>query len=368
MDVAGHFSTEEIKQMDQVQGGPDTEKYGAPYYGKLWEILESEPTIKEKIALAIKGLLNLPAEEAYEKVEIVKRENQKILGPQEAEVQPPQFPEEQELAAKGERGDTEIAFMPEEMMSFMWDLYPEEIPIEERINEETGLPEFWFWDTVLPIVCAVAVNVAFPGLGLAAGSAIGGGLGSLGASAIHNLTTDDPAQKRDIWDIGGRALLSGALGYVGGSGIEAGAAKGWGAGLEAAKTAATSWPGMLAAGAGAGGVGYSQHLKEKAKAETVQEQNEKRINDYNDYIKSTREEEKKRVDEKNAEDRKYRDIENQRIDNHLKQVEANRQQDIANEKAYQDQRNQQIKEYYAMYYPNISMNGIKDAINKRGVV
>jgi len=254
--------------------------------------------------------------------------------------------------------------MPEEMMSFLWDLYPEEIPIEERINEETGLPEFWFFDLVLPILGGVLGNFLLPGIG----SALGAGLGSVGASTIHNMTTDDPAQKRDLWDIGGRAMLSGALGYAGGAGVNAGASGGWGAGLEAAKNSLTSWPGMLAAGAGAGGMGYSQHLKEKAKAGTVQEQNEKRINDYNDYIKSTREEEKKRVDEKNAEDRKYRDIENQRIDNHLKQVEANRLQDIANEKAYQDQRNQQIKEYYAMYYPNISMNGIKDAINKRGVV
>jgi hypothetical protein len=366
MDVAGHFQAEEIKQMDQFQGGSDTEKYGAPYYGKLWEMIESDPTIKEKISLAVQGLMNLPEQEAMEKKKILEQENQKRFGQPEGQVPPPEFPIEQELAAKGEDGDTEIAFMPEAMMSFMWDLYPPEIPVEERLNEETGLPEFWFWDTILPILGGILGQIFIPIPGF--GAAIGSGLGSVGASTIHNLTTDDPAQKRDLWDIGGRALMSGALGYVGGSGIEAGAAKGWGAGLEAAKTAATSWPALLAGGAGALGTGYSNHLKSQAKAQTVQEQNEKRINDYNDYIKSTREEEKKRVDEKNAEDRKYREIENQRIDNHLKQVEANRQQDIANEKAYQDQRNQQIKEYYAMYYPNISMNGIKDVINKRGVV
>lgn len=364
MDVAGHFQAEEIKQMDQFQGGSDTEKYGAPYYGKLWEIIESDQTIKEKIAIAVQGLMNLPEQEAMEKRDLLSKENQKIFGPPESQVPPPQFPIEQELASKGEDGDTEIAFMPEEMMSFLWDLYPEEIPIEERINEETGLPEFGFLDYFLPIMGGFIGTLVLPGIG----TAIGTGLGSVGGSVIHNMTTNDPSQKRDLWDIGGRALLSGALGYVGGSGVNAGASGGWNAGLEAAKTAATSWPGMLAAGAGAGAMGYSQHLKEKAKEGTVQEQNEKRINDYNDYIKSTREEEKKRVDEKNAEDRKYREIENQRIDNYLKQVEANRQQDIANEKAYQDQRNQQIKEYYAMYYPNISMNGIKDAINKRGVI
>jgi hypothetical protein len=364
MDVVGHFKSEEIKQMNQFQGGADLEKYGAPYFGKLWEIINGSPEIKEKISLGIKGLMNLPEEDAEQKLSIISSENQKVFGQIEGEVPPPQYPKEQELASKGEEGDTEVAFMPEEMMEFLWDLYPDEIPVEERVNEETGLPEFGFLDVFLPIVGGVIGTFILPGWGSAAGAA----LGSTTADVIHNFYEHDPEKKRSGWQMLGKALTSGALGYAGGAGIEGLAAGGLGAGGAALGSAATSIPVLAAAGAGGAALAYDDYLKSKKAEQSVAEKNENRINEYNDYMKTTREEEKRRVDEKNAEEKKYREIENARIQEHLKQLEANRREDIANEAAYQNQRNQQIKEYYAKYYPNISMDSIKAINNTRGVV
>jgi hypothetical protein len=364
MDVVGHFKSEEIKQMNQFQGGADLEKYGAPYFGKLWEIINGSPEIKEKISLGIKGLMNLPEEDAEQKLSIISRENQKIFGQVEGEVPPPKYPKEQELAAKGEEGDTEVAFMPEEMMEFLWDLYPEEIPVEERVNEETGLPEFGFLDFLLPVVGGVIGTFILPGIGTGIGSA----LGKTTADVIHNISTDDPEKKRSLLEMLGNALTAGALGYVGGSGIEGLASGVPGGGWAALQGAASSTPLLATAGAGAGALVYDDYLKSKEAEKSIAEKNENRINEYNDYIKTTREDEKRRVDEKNAEEKKYREIENNRIQEHLKQLEANRREDIANEAAYQNERNKQIKEYYAKYYPNISMNQIKTINNTRGVV
>jgi hypothetical protein len=364
MDVVGHFKSEEIKQMNQFQGGADLEKYGAPYFGKLWEIINGNPEIKEKISLGIKGLMNLPEEEAEQKLGIISSENQKIFGQVEGEVPPPQYPKEQELAAKGEEGDTEVAFMPEEMMEFLWDLFPEEIPVEERVNEETGLPEFGFFDYFLPILGGVIGTLILPGWG----TAIGSGLGTTVADVIHNISTDNPEEKRSGLKMLGNALTAGALGYVGGAGIEGLGTGGLGGGWDAIKTAATSIPVLSTLGGGVAINAYDDHLKSKKAEQSIAEKNENRINEYNDYMKTTREDEKRRVDEKNAEEKKYREIENNRIQEHLKQLEANRREDIANEAAYQNQRNQQIKEYYAKYYPNISMDSIKAINNTRGVV
>jgi hypothetical protein len=364
MDVVGHFKAEEIKQMNQFQGGADLEKYGAPYYGKLWEIINSNPEIKEKISLGIKGLMNLPEEDAEQKLSIISRENQKVFGQVEGEVPPPQFPKEQELAAKGEEGDTEVAFMPEEMMEFLWDLYPEEIPVEERVNDETGLPEFGFLDYLLPIVGGVIGTLILPGIG----TGIGTGLGKAAADVIHNVTTDNPDEKRSGWEILGNALTAGAIGYVGGSAIQGLTSGGPVGGLSALEAASKNPYALLAGGAGVASNVYDNYLKDKKAEQSIAEKNENRINEYNDYMKTTREDEKRRVDEKNAEEKKYREVENARIQEHLKQLEANRREDIANEAAYQKERNKQIKEYYAKYYPNISMNEIKEINNTRGVV
>lgn len=364
MDVAGHFKSEEIKQMDAFQGGSDRAMYGAPYYGKLWEIIEGNAEVKEKIALAVQGMMNLPEDEAMQKRDIVAQENEKIFGSPEGEVPPPKYPVEQELASKGEDGDTEIAFMPEEMMGFLWDLYPEEIPVEERVNEETGLPEFGWLDWILPIVGGVIGTFILPGIG----TGIGSGLGTLGADTIHNISTDNPDEKRGFWDMAGRALTSGAMGYAGGNSFEGLMNGGLSGAASAFSNTAQSLPFLAAAGGGAASMAYGDSLKNQEMAAQGQMKNEERINDYNDYLKETRADEKRRVDEKNAEDRKYREIENKRIEDHLKQVEANRLQDIANEKEYQLRREQQIKDYNSIYHPNISMSGIKNIINKRGVV
>ena len=364
MDVAGHFKSEEIKQMDAFQGGADRAMYGAPYYGKLWEIIEGNAEVKEKIALAVQGMMNLPEDEAMQKRDIVAQENEKIYGSPEGEVPPPKYPVEQELASKGEDGDTEIAFMPEEMMGFLWDLYPEEIPVEERVNEETGLPEFGWLDWILPIVGGIIGTIILPGIG----TAIGSGLGTVAGDTIHNISTDNPNEKRGFLEMAGRALTSGAMGYAGGNAFEGLMNGGLSGAANALGNTMMSTPYMLAQGAGAGALAYDTYSKNSEKAMSDKQKNEARINDYNDYLKETRADEKRRVDEKNAEDRKYREIENKRIEDHLKQVEANRLQDIANEKEYQLRREQQIKDYNSMYYPSISMNGIKALMDKKGVV
>lgn len=322
MDVVAHFKPEEIQQMDALQGGSDTQKYGAPYYGKLWDIIQSNPEIKEKTAKAVQELMSLPVKEAEDITQNLKELTFVKLGNAENQlVSPPQNPEALKLAAEGEEGDTEIAFMPSEMLDFLWDLFPEEIPIEERINENTGLPEFGFLDFILPVIGGVVGSI-IPGVGTALGASIGGGNNGIGSTIGSTLGT-----------IGGNLIPGlGTMGAMGG--------------------------GLL------GGV-VGNMFDQKS---TSSKNQNGIIADYNQYIKEARERDKERINKYNTQAEKYTSDENKRLSQYQKDVNQHRLNEIAAEKQYHGDRNKMIEAYNARYHPLIDPQLISDMVDKYGVL
>lgn len=356
-DVAAHFSAEEIKTLDRMQGGADIEKYGAPYYGKLWGIIESKPEIKTKMSEAIAELFSMPPQEARKVASDMKQVvNQKFQIEKEP-VPEPQNDIALKLASEGEEGDTEIAFMPAPMLQFFWDLYPEEIPMEERINDNTGLPQFFIFDLILPVLGGIVGTIIAPGIG----TAIGAGLGSVGGDIIHNLTSPEDEQ-RSFLSMLGKGLLAGGLGYAGGAGVEAFQG---GAGLmDAAKAGFGALTEPLVGGTVAlGGLmnSYggtpSQDSKKKMGG----------INDYNKEMQEARARDRARIDTNYAEAMKYRDAENKRAEEYEKIQEAERQEKIRKEQAYQRERQKAIGDYNARYFPSLSPEFLRNLIKTQGV-
>lgn len=344
MDVVAHFKKEEIQAMERLQGGADVEKYGAPYFGKLWEIIQTNPEIKEQTSNAVRELMDLPQEEAQGLAKEMDQLLDQKLGPKAAiPVPEPHNPVEKELASLGEEGDTEVAFMPAEMLEFFWDLYPDEVPIEDRINEETGLPEFWFFDMVLPFLGGVIGNIIAPGIG----GAIGGALGSLGGSVIHNATSPEHEQ-RSFLSMLGNAMLSGGLGYAGGAGVEA--FKG-GKGLMDSAGAVFDALGkpLIAGVTGVGGLLSSMGKSNKGNPSTGND-----LSDYNKFMLGARQRDLERVNKYNVEASQHRESENKRLAEYEKQLEAHRQQELANEEDYFKRRNETLARYNSSYHPKFS--------------
>lgn len=334
MDVVAHFKPEEIQQMDALQGGADTQKYGAPYYGKLWEIIQSNPEIKEKTAKAVQELMALPVKEAEDITQNLKELTFKKLGtPENQLVQPPQNTEALKLASEGEDGDTEIAFMPSAMLDFLWDLYPDEIPIEERINEDTGLPEFGFLDFILPVIGGVVGSI-IPGVGTALGAGIGGGISGIGSALGGG-------------EKGIGSSIGSALGSVGGSLIP---------GLGIAGTAAGGMLGGLAGGM----------FDQKSQLPNTSQYGD--IAEYNKYIKEARERDRERINKFNTQAENYTNNENKRLSQYQQDINQHRLNEIAAEKQYHGDRSKMIKAYNARYHPLIDPQLISDMVDKYGVL
>lgn len=356
-DVAAHFNEEEIKTLDRMQGGADLEKYGAPYYGKLWNIIESKPEIKTKMSEAISELFSMPPVEAKKVAEDMgKLVNQKFQIEKEP-VPEPQNDAALKLAAEGEEGDTEIAFMPAPMLQFFWDLYPEEIPMEERINENTGLPQFFIFDLILPVLGGIVGSFIAPGIG----TAIGMGLGSVGADVIHNMSAPEDEQ-RSFLSMLGKGLLAGGLGYAGGAGIEAFQG---GAGLmDAAKAGLGALTEPAVGGAMAlGGImksyGGNDSTSKKSAGNT--------LDDYNQEMKEARERDRKRIEMNYLDAAKHREAENKRLLEHEKALEAQRLENIKKEQDYQRRRMEALENYNARYHPNFTPEFLRNLIQTQGV-
>lgn len=364
MDVVAHFKKEEIQAMERLQGGADTQKYGAPYFGKLWEIIQSNPQVKEQTAKAVQELMDLPVQQVEGlALELDQLLDQKLGPKQSMPVPEPELPVEQELASMGEGGDTEVAFMPAEMLEFFWDLYPEEVPVEDRINEETGLPEFGFLDMILPFLGGIVGSVIAPGIG----TAIGAGLGSVGGGIIHNATSGEDDQ-RSWLDILGSGLLSGALGYAGGSGVDA--FKG-GAGLMDSAGAALETLGKpMVAGAMAGG-GLLKSLggglgggTGSGSGKGANGKND--LSDYNKFMMGARQRDLERINKYNQEATAHRESENKRMAQYEKDLEAHRQQEIANENDYFNRRNETLAKFNSAYHPKLNMDFLQNLMASRG--
>jgi hypothetical protein len=355
MDVVAHFKKEEIQAMERLQGGADTEKYGAPYFGKLWEIIQSNPEIKDQTEKAIKELMELPPETAQGLAQEMDQLLDHKLGPkQNLPVPEPKLPVEKELASMGEGGDTEVAFMPAEMLEFFWDLYPDEVPVEDRINEETGLPEFWFFDVVLPFLGGVIGNFIAPGIG----GAIGAGLGSAGAGVMHNASA--PENEKKGWlDILGNSLMSGGLGYAGGGAMDA--LKG-GKGLGgAASSLFESLGNPLVTGALAGG-----GLLKSLGGSKVPDSGKNDLTDYNKFMMGARQRDMERINKYNVEASQHRESENKRLAQYEKDLEAHRQQEIANENDYFNRRNETLSKFNSAYHPKLNMDFLQNLMASRG--
>lgn len=360
MDVAAHFQSDEIQGLNRLQGGADLEKYGAPYYGKLWDIIESHPEIISKTKEAVKELFGLQPQKAREVTSSLKKVLDEKFKPLSSEpVTEPQNERALELASEGEDGDTEIAFMPQPMLQFFWDLYPEEIPVEERINENTGLPEFWnfFEDFLLPVVGGVVGTVIAPGIG----TAIGAGLGSIGGSVIHNMSAPEDEQ-RSFLSMLGNGLLSGGLGYAGGAAVDAfksgkGLMDSTGAALGALSDpwvgGATALGGLM----GSFGGGSSSNAQKGGNS----------LDDYNQEMKEARARDRERIELNYLEAAKHREAENKRLMEHEKALEAQRLENIKKEQEYQRRRMQAIEDYNARYHPNFSPEFLRNLIQTQGV-
>lgn len=343
MDVVAHFKREEIQAMERIQGGADLEKYGAPYFGKLWEIIQSTPEVKEQTANAVRELMDLPLEQAEGLAEEMDHLLDQKFGPKSAVPVPkPQNPVEQELASLGEEGDTEVAFMPAEMLEFLWDLYPDEVPVEDRINDTTGLPEFWFFKIVLPFLLGTVGNIIAPGIG----GAIGGAIGSLGGNLINNAMSPENEQKSFLGMLGD-AMLAGGLGYAGGAGVEA--FKGGKGLMDSAGAAFDALGKPLVAGlTGVGGM-LSSMGSNKGSPSTGND-----LSDYNKFMLGARQRDLGRVNKYNLEASQHRESENKRLAEYEKQLEAHRQQEIANEEDYFKRRNETLARYNSSYHPKFS--------------
>lgn len=368
MDVCAHFNSEEIQQLDLLQGGADLEKYGAPYYGKLWDIIESNPEVKTKTAEAVKELMGLPVEQGDKVVSDLRELTARKIGnPKQMPVPEPQNPEAMALASKGEEGDTEVAFMPNKMLQFFWDLYPDEIPIEDRINEETGLPEFWsIFDIVLPVLGGFVGNLIAPGIG----SAIGAGLGSVGGDVIHNMTSPE-SEQRGLLSILGGGLLSGGMGYLGGNAFDAFGKGGLDAAGTALKEGMGSLPFLLTSGGGSILKGMGNESDKKANAEAArrnQKSGGNSLDDYNRYIQEARERDRARIDKYNLETSQHRESENKRLMGYQEELNKQKAIDDANEKLYHAKRAQTLAKYNARYHPLIDPQLISDMVDKYGVL
>lgn len=366
MDVCAHFKSEEIQQLDLLQGGADLEKYGAPYYGKLWQIIESNPEVKTKTAQAVQELMGMPIDQG-EKVanDLRTLTSQKIGNPKQMPIPKPENPEALALASKGEEGDTEIAFMPNEMLEFFWDLYPDEIPIEERINEETGLPEFWsLFDIILPVLGGFVGNIIAPGIG----GAIGAGLGSVGSDVIHNMTSPEEEQ-RGLMSILGGGLLSGGLGYLGGNALDAFGKGGLDAAGTSIKEGMGSLPFLLTSGGGSILKGMGNDSDKKAAAAKKVSTTGTPLDDYNRYILEARERDRGRIDKYNEEMSQHRESENKRLAKHQEDLDKWRVMQEANDKLYRVKREQVWARHNARYHPEIDPRLISDMLDKyNGVI
>ena len=276
----------------------------------------------------------------------------------------PENPEALALASQGEEGDTEIAFMPNEMLQFFWELYPDEIPIEERINEETGLPEFGFLDFILPVLGGVVGNFIAPGIG----GAIGAGLGSVGSDVIHNMTSPEEEQK-GLMSILGGGLLSGGLGYLGGNALDAFGKGGMSAAGTALKEGMGSLPFLLSSGGGSILKGMGSDSDKKAAAAKKASTTGSPLEDYNKYILEARERDRGRIDKYNEEMSRHRESENKRLAKHQEDLDKYRVMQEANDKLYREKREQVLARHNARYHPEIDPRLISDMLDKyNGVI
>lgn len=181
-DTLFHCNSQELDALNKAQGGEIIEReLNIPIYTKLGEMINSDPKVKETLALAFKGFFNSkdPSKTSRDLINYVDKD----LPPVPSMHEETQLaPELEEIRRKGLGTDHDLAIMPKDLLYFIWENMPDSIPMEERLNPDTGLPQFFLdklFQGVLPVIGGVVGNLFAPGIGGAVGGFAGSALGSL---------------------------------------------------------------------------------------------------------------------------------------------------------------------------------------------
>jgi len=142
--VLAHFNKNELGDMDQLQGGREIYKNGIPMYAKLSQMMKEHPAMEEHLAemfqagIAHKQGIETPVSKHLKK-----------------------------LAEDGRFGDTEIAYIPEDLSKALDHIIGGEAPR----NPKDGHKEYFL---------GTLASLAAPMLMPVAGNLIGGLFGGLG--------------------------------------------------------------------------------------------------------------------------------------------------------------------------------------------
>lgn len=288
-DTLFHCSDIELEALNKAQGGEILEQnLHLPMFNKLWGMIQQNPEVKQAIQIAIEGFFEEknPKNISKKLNSMVRNDLQDV--PQINMNNVELSPELEQLRRMGNGQDNQLGVMPKDMLYFFWENMPNEIPMDKRVNDKTGLPQFDLGDIfsgLLSIVGGVVGTVIAPGLG----TAIGAGLGNFGGQSVSNIFRDED-ERRGLMEILGSSALAGGLGYLGGTA--------WSGGMSALKDVGMV-PYLVAGG---GGI-LSEQGKNTRKQQTHQRQELARIDDYRNRLEENRFEEIER-ERKFNEDRK----------------------------------------------------------------
>lgn len=288
-DTLFHCSNIELEALNKAQGGEILEQnLNLPMFNKLWGMIQQNPEVKEAIQIAIEGFFQEknPKKISKQLNSMIRNDLQDV--PQINMNNVELSPELEQLRRMGNGQDNQLGVMPKDMLYFFWENMPSEIPMEQRVNDKTGLPQFFLGDLfsgLLSIVGGVVGTIIAPGLG----TAIGAGLGNFGGQTIANIFRDEKDRK-GLMEILGSSALAGGLGYLGGTA--------WSGGLKALKDVGMV-PYLVAGG---GGIMSEQGKNQRVQG-NFQKEEAARLNDYRDKAEQHRLDEIER-ERKFNEDRK----------------------------------------------------------------
>lgn len=288
-DTLFHCSDMELEAFNKAQGGEILEQnLGIPMFNKLWGMIQENPEVKQAIEIAMEGFFQErnPKKVSKDLNSMVRNDLQDVPQINMNNVQ--LSPELEQLRQMGNGQDNQLGVMPKDMLYFFWENMPGEIPMEKRVNDKTGLPQFDvgdFFSGLFSLVGGVVGTLIAPGLG----TAIGMGLGNFGGQTISNLFRDEENQK-GLMEILGSSALAGGLGYLGGTA--------WNGGLSALKDVGMV-PYLVAGG---GGIMSEQGKNQRNKL-NYHKQESARLDDYRNKAEQHRLDEIER-ERKFNEDRK----------------------------------------------------------------
>lgn len=157
--VVAHFSSEELDELDKMQGGPQYDpQTGLRHYFPLHEAFSNPETGPMLDKLVQESL----GSESFAKGGKVDHPGR------------PHDPELEKLRREGRHGDDELAIIT----PFLLDKFSSWSDQGPNINPESGLPEFWSFGNVFKSIVRVAAPIVGAILGGPVGGALGGFLGS----------------------------------------------------------------------------------------------------------------------------------------------------------------------------------------------